>query len=191
MSCRVLCCSCCMFVCVTCFSSSTNSVDRQNQTHAATHNICGLCVPRRRCPVVQLSLRLKRESELQAFCCDHGRNIFSIVLHMRTCIHTKKCLHACMHTCIYKCMRRHTYILTYMHAYMHAHIHLHTYKHTCIHMYAHACIHTHTYLQPCINTHIVTYMHTYNTPATRVPHRAVRRQREQRLVGLTRSLTPS
>ena len=27
----------------------TNSVNRQNQTHAATHNICGLCVPRRRC----------------------------------------------------------------------------------------------------------------------------------------------
>jgi len=40
----------------------TNSVDRQNQTHAATHNICGLCVPRRRCPVVLLSVRLKRES---------------------------------------------------------------------------------------------------------------------------------
>ena len=48
---------------------STNSVDRQNQTHAAAHNICGLCVPRRRCPVVPLSLRLKRESELQAFSC--------------------------------------------------------------------------------------------------------------------------
>ena len=32
-------------------------LDRQNQTHAATHNICGLCVPRRRCPVVPLSLR--------------------------------------------------------------------------------------------------------------------------------------
>ena len=48
---------------------STNSVDRQNQTHAATHNICGLYVPRRRCPVVPLSLRLKRESELQASSC--------------------------------------------------------------------------------------------------------------------------
>jgi len=44
-------------------------LDRQNQTHAATRNICGLCVPRRRCPVVPLSLRLKRESELQAFSC--------------------------------------------------------------------------------------------------------------------------
>jgi len=42
---------------------------RQNQTHAATHTICGLCVPRRRCPVVPLSLRLKLESELQAFSC--------------------------------------------------------------------------------------------------------------------------
>ena len=37
----------------------TNSVNRQNQTHAATHNICGLCVPRRQCPVVPLSLHLK------------------------------------------------------------------------------------------------------------------------------------
>ena len=33
------------------------------------HNICGFCVPRRRCPVVPLSLRLKRESEQQAFPC--------------------------------------------------------------------------------------------------------------------------
>jgi len=48
---------------------ATNSVDRQNQTHAATHNICGLRVPRRRYPVVPLSLSLKRESELQAFSC--------------------------------------------------------------------------------------------------------------------------
>ena len=40
-----------------------------NQTHAATDNICGLCVPRRRCPVVPLSLCLKRESELQDFSC--------------------------------------------------------------------------------------------------------------------------
>jgi len=46
---------------------ATNSVDRQNQTHAATHNICRLCVLRRQCPVVPLSLRLKRESELQVF----------------------------------------------------------------------------------------------------------------------------
>jgi len=52
-----------------CETISTNSVNRQNQTHAATHNICGLCVPRRRCPVAPLSLRLKRESELQAFSC--------------------------------------------------------------------------------------------------------------------------
>ena len=44
-----------------------NSVVRQNQTHAATHTICGLCVPRR--PVVPLSLRLKPESELQVFSC--------------------------------------------------------------------------------------------------------------------------
>ena len=36
---------------------SSDSRFRQNQTHAATHNICGLCVPRRRCPVVPLSLR--------------------------------------------------------------------------------------------------------------------------------------
>jgi len=49
--------------------TTTNSVDRQNQTHAATHNIWGLCVPRRRCPVVPLSLHLKRESELQAPSC--------------------------------------------------------------------------------------------------------------------------
>ena len=48
---------------------ATNSVDSQNQTHAVTHNICGLCVPRRRCPVVPLSLRLKQESELQALSC--------------------------------------------------------------------------------------------------------------------------
>ena len=48
---------------------TTNSENRHNQTHAATHNICGLCVPKRRCPVVPLSLRLKRESELQAFSC--------------------------------------------------------------------------------------------------------------------------
>ena len=47
----------------------TNSVDRQKQTHAATHNICGLCVPGRRCPVVPLSLSLKRESELQTVSC--------------------------------------------------------------------------------------------------------------------------
>jgi len=47
----------------------TNSIDRQNQTHAATHTICGLCVPRRRCLIVPLSLRLRRESELQAFSC--------------------------------------------------------------------------------------------------------------------------
>jgi len=48
---------------------ATHSAVRQNQTHAATHNICGLCVPRRRCPVVPLSLRQKRESELQVFSC--------------------------------------------------------------------------------------------------------------------------
>jgi len=52
----------------TCYTT-TNSVDRQNQTHTATHNICGLCVPRRRCPVVPYSLRLNRESEQQAFSC--------------------------------------------------------------------------------------------------------------------------
>jgi len=50
-------------------NTTTNSVDRQNQTHAASHTICGLCVPRRRCPVVPLSLRLKRESELQPRYC--------------------------------------------------------------------------------------------------------------------------
>jgi len=32
-----------------------------DQTHAATHNICGLRVPRKRCPVVPLSSRLKWE----------------------------------------------------------------------------------------------------------------------------------
>jgi len=32
-------------------SKPTNSVVRQNRTHAATHTICGLCVSRRRCPV--------------------------------------------------------------------------------------------------------------------------------------------
>jgi len=48
---------------------TTHSVVRHSQTHAATHTICGLCVPRRRRPVVPLSLRLKRESELQVFCC--------------------------------------------------------------------------------------------------------------------------
>jgi len=42
------------------YSVSTNSIVRLNQTHAATHNICGLCVPGRRCPVVPLSLCLKR-----------------------------------------------------------------------------------------------------------------------------------
>ena len=50
-------------------SNATNSVVRQNQTHAAAHNICGLCVPRSRCPVVPLSLRPKRESKLQVFSC--------------------------------------------------------------------------------------------------------------------------
>jgi len=35
---------------------TTNSVVRLNQTHSAIHNVCGLCVPRRRCPVVPLSL---------------------------------------------------------------------------------------------------------------------------------------
>jgi len=29
-----------------------HSVVRLNQTHAVSHNICGFCVPRRRCPVV-------------------------------------------------------------------------------------------------------------------------------------------
>jgi len=48
--------------------TTTNSVDRQDHTHATTH-ICSLCVPRRRCPDVPLSLRLKRESELQACSC--------------------------------------------------------------------------------------------------------------------------
>ena len=52
----------------------TNSVVRLNQPHAATHNICGLCVPRRRFPVVPLSLRLKRESELQAVSCVLTKN---------------------------------------------------------------------------------------------------------------------
>jgi len=47
----------------------TKSVVRQNQTHTATHNICGLYVIRRRCLVVPLSLCLKRESELQAVYC--------------------------------------------------------------------------------------------------------------------------
>jgi len=36
----------------------TNSVVRLNQTHAVSHNTCGLCVPRRRCRVFSLSLRL-------------------------------------------------------------------------------------------------------------------------------------
>jgi len=49
--------------------TTTNSVDRQNQTHAATHNICGLCVPRRRCPVVPLRLRLKQETKQQDVFC--------------------------------------------------------------------------------------------------------------------------
>jgi len=48
---------------------AAHSVDKHSQTYAATHNICGLCVPRRQCPVVPLSLRLKRESELQVFSC--------------------------------------------------------------------------------------------------------------------------
>jgi len=34
-----------------------------------SHNICGLCVPRGRCPVVSLSLRLNRESELDDVSC--------------------------------------------------------------------------------------------------------------------------
>jgi len=48
---------------------TTNSVVILNQSHAVTHNICGLCVTRRRCPVVPLSLRLKRETKLQVFSC--------------------------------------------------------------------------------------------------------------------------
>jgi len=46
-----------------------NRVIRLNQPHAVTHNICGLRVPRRRCPVVPLSLRLKQESEIPDFSC--------------------------------------------------------------------------------------------------------------------------
>jgi len=58
----------------------TKSVVRLNQTRAATHNICGLCVPRRRCPVVPLNLRLKRESELQDFfVCSNEGHVFSLV----------------------------------------------------------------------------------------------------------------
>ena len=38
-------------------------------THAVSHTICGFRVPRRRRPVVSLSLRLKRESELQEISC--------------------------------------------------------------------------------------------------------------------------
>jgi len=49
--------------------TTTNSVDRLNQTYAATHNIRGLCVPRIRCPVVPLSLRLKRETKHQDLSC--------------------------------------------------------------------------------------------------------------------------
>jgi len=46
-----------------------NSVVRLNQTHAAKHTICGLCVPRRRCPAIPLSLRLKQESAPQDLSC--------------------------------------------------------------------------------------------------------------------------
>ena len=42
---------------------------RLNPTHAVSHNICGLCVSRKRCPVVSLSLRLNWVSELQHFSC--------------------------------------------------------------------------------------------------------------------------
>jgi len=41
----------------------------EDQTNAVSHTICGLCVPRRRFPVVSLSLRLKRESELRDCSC--------------------------------------------------------------------------------------------------------------------------
>jgi len=73
---------------------STNSVARLNQTPAVSHNICGLCVPSRRCLVVPLSLRLKRESELQDFYCANG---------IRTCMHAHvhTYLRTCMHTYIY------------------------------------------------------------------------------------------
>ena len=38
---------------------STDTAVRLNQPHAVSHNRCGLCVPRRRCAVLSLSLRLK------------------------------------------------------------------------------------------------------------------------------------
>jgi len=50
-------------------SRSTNSVVRLHQTHAVSHTIRGLCIPRGRCPVVSLSLRLNWESELQDCSC--------------------------------------------------------------------------------------------------------------------------
>ena len=64
----------------------TNSVDRQNQTHA-------------RRPVVPLSLRLKRESELQAFSCvltmpTHARNGLSGGVARRYKAVAKTCINA-------------------------------------------------------------------------------------------------
>jgi len=50
-------------------SSRTNSLFSLNQTHGVNHNICGPWNPRRRCPVVPLSLGLQRESKLQDVFC--------------------------------------------------------------------------------------------------------------------------
>jgi len=68
---------------------ATNSVDRQSQTHAATHNIYGLCVPR--CPVVPLSLRLKRETKQRlgrvpvpdACVCSLYLSLYKILFHFK------------------------------------------------------------------------------------------------------------
>ena len=49
--------------------SGTHSVVRLNQSNAVSHTICRLCDPRRRFPVVLLSSRPKRESELQDCSC--------------------------------------------------------------------------------------------------------------------------
>jgi len=51
------------------YTMSSHHVIRLNQAHAVSHTICGVCVPRRRCRIVSLSLRLKRELEQQDFFC--------------------------------------------------------------------------------------------------------------------------
>jgi len=95
------------------------SVDRQNQTHAATHNICGLCVPRRRCPVVPLS-GLKRESELPALSCFltrrvritvRSRRFKGIIYTLYKHIHT----YLSLYVSIYIYRRTHTHARTHIH----------------------------------------------------------------------------